>query len=563
MNHKVNSVGRYAAVAMAVLVAGAVWLAGSVNPVWACGGFFCRQVPIDQAGEQIIFRRDGDTVTAVVLIQYAGEAEDFSWVLPVPGDPELSVGSDVVFQPLELATRPQFNLDVNGEECFGFRDFGPVSAPTLLGGAFEEDSGVEILQELAVGPFDVQVVTSDDAEAMTTWLAENNYDVVGNGPDLIALYVEAKMNFVALKLRKDQGVGDIQPLMVRYKSDRPMIPIRLTAVAAVPDMGIIVWLLGESRAAPDNYLAVEPNLTRLNWYSGSFNAYASYQNLVTAAMDEAGGRGFATDYAGRDLDVVSQLPDPALFRGELDRLRQADSESFYLDLFFNGFFTQTKVLEILRRELPLPPDVDESNYAEFGVLKGILGEEVVSAAQERIVTELTETVIEPLEETIAVFDGDPYMTRLYTTLSPEEMTVDPQFLFNPDLPDQPLERRATLDLDCVNGQTRWSLTLGPGTGRDGEVVIKGFGESPLFGPTPTIDQSAVAISATVSDRGAPQIIDQKTFEQAIVGTQATDEPAFLEVLLALCGNGILGASLLSFLGLALFAVGQHRFHPKS
>lgn len=26
----------------------------------ACGGFFCQLVPIDQAGEQIIFRRDGN-----------------------------------------------------------------------------------------------------------------------------------------------------------------------------------------------------------------------------------------------------------------------------------------------------------------------------------------------------------------------------------------------------------------------------------------------------------------------------------------------------------------------
>lgn len=74
--------------------------------VEACGGFFCQSVPINQAAEQIIFRQDGDDITAVVLIQYAGEAEDFSWVVPVPGIPELSTGSDVLFQSLEIATRP-------------------------------------------------------------------------------------------------------------------------------------------------------------------------------------------------------------------------------------------------------------------------------------------------------------------------------------------------------------------------------------------------------------------------------------------------------------------------
>ena len=85
-----------------------------VRHVEACGGLFCQFVPIDQAGEQIIFRRDGDMVTAVVLIQYVGEASDFSWVVPVPGIPVLSTGSDLVFAPLELATRPQFVLETTG-----------------------------------------------------------------------------------------------------------------------------------------------------------------------------------------------------------------------------------------------------------------------------------------------------------------------------------------------------------------------------------------------------------------------------------------------------------------
>ncbi len=83
----------------------------------ACGGFFCNQVPIDQAGEQIIFHQSADVVTAMVRIQYTGAAEEFAWVVPVPGIPELSVGFDDVFQALETATRPQFNLGRTGDRC--------------------------------------------------------------------------------------------------------------------------------------------------------------------------------------------------------------------------------------------------------------------------------------------------------------------------------------------------------------------------------------------------------------------------------------------------------------
>ena len=61
----------------------------------ACGGTFCNtNTPVNQTAERIIFvdRPDG-TVTAVVEIQYQGSAEDFSWVLPVPGIPDVDVSS--------------------------------------------------------------------------------------------------------------------------------------------------------------------------------------------------------------------------------------------------------------------------------------------------------------------------------------------------------------------------------------------------------------------------------------------------------------------------------------
>ncbi len=535
------------------------------NLAWACGGFFCQLVPIDQAGEQIIFRQDGDQVTAVILIQYAGEAEEFSWVVPVPGIPDLSVGSDLVFSPLEQATRPQFTLLVDGEPCseptFFLGGFGsaPVSDDFSTGA---EDSGVEVLQTLSVGPFDTQVISSDDPRALVTWLEENAYDLSDRGEELITPYVEEGMNFVALKLRQDQGVGDIQPLIMRYTSARPMIPIRLTAVAAEPDMGVIVWMLGDAPAAPVNYLSVEPNLTRLDWFSGTFNAYASYQDLVTEAMNEAGGRGFATDFASVTPDLSGQLPDASVLQSEIDGLRGSDDATFYANLFFNFTLPQNKVLEILRRQLPLGDGVDESNYAESAVLGAILGADVVTAAREAILAELEATVIEPLEETLEALAGKAFMTRLYTTLSPEEMTLDPVFTFNPDVPEQSLEREATLDLSCVGDETRWTLTLGAGTGRDGEVVIRGIGESPLFTSPPVIDQFAVATSAMADDQGAPQIVTANTFSEAVVrttssgGTDTITNP--FEAILTFCGNGILGAMVLSFAALTLFAVARRR-----
>jgi hypothetical protein len=68
----------------------------------ACGGFFCSgQVPIAQAGEQIVFGVEGTTVTAHIRVNYQGGAEDFSWVLPLPSVPTVAVGTDALFQVLQ------------------------------------------------------------------------------------------------------------------------------------------------------------------------------------------------------------------------------------------------------------------------------------------------------------------------------------------------------------------------------------------------------------------------------------------------------------------------------
>ncbi|MEK6675726.1 MAG: DUF2330 domain-containing protein [Planctomycetota bacterium] len=522
--------------------------------VAACGGFFCQLVPIDQAGEQIIFRQDGMTVTAVVLIQYVGAAEGFSWVVPVPGIPELSTGSDLVFSPLELATRPQFILEVNGfceDEAANSPQFGSAPSVDNDNASPPADDGVTVLQTLVVGPFDAQIVSSDDPQALATWLIDNGYTLSDRGRELIAPYVAEGKNFIGLRLRKDQGVGDIRPIIMRYQSEVPEIPIRLTAVAAQPDMGVLVWLLGSARAAPLNYLHVTPNYTRLNWYQGTFNAYASYQDLITAAMDEAGGQGFATDYAGRDIDILAQLPTVDSFVSELVFVSSFDDDADFVEAVATSFvFPNDQVLEILHRFLPLRGSDGDFIYQISELISTTYTVQELAVARTNIVLAINDDIIGPLRETLDVFQGNLYLTRFYTTLSPEEMTLDPIFSFNPDLPDQRLDRNAKLDVRCG----LWSLTLGEGTGRDGELVIEGSGSAPgFFSQVPTIEQDAVFLTETVSMIGPPQTVTQKQFPIARINiSNGTFEPVIpICGAGSACGAGSSMAILLTMFGLRL------------
>ena len=38
-----------------------------------------------------------------------------------------------------------------------------------------------------------------------------------------------------------------------YESQQPMIPLRLTAVAATPNMGVYTWVFGRAQAEVQNY----------------------------------------------------------------------------------------------------------------------------------------------------------------------------------------------------------------------------------------------------------------------------------------------------------------------
>lgn len=324
-----------------------------------------------------------------------------------------------------------------------------------------------------------------------------------------------------------------------------MVPIRLTAVAAQPDMGVIVWLLGPARAVPLNYLHVLPNYTKLNWYFGTFAAYASYQALITDAMNEAGGQGFATDYAGRDLDVLAQLPTVETVTNEIVSISQAsDDASFIAQVARSFILPQKKVLEILHRDLPLAVGDQDYIYSVEELLVAKFSAEKLAVARPAVLADLDKEVVQPLAETLAVFDGGLYLTRLYTTLSSEEMTLDPVFSFNSDMGDQALDRNARLVMDC----NQWSLTLGSGTGREGELVISGSGD-PFFGPAPAIAQDSVFLSERLTVTGQGEVVARKTFPVAEVTSQSVTAPRQCGLGSGSCGAGTGLGMILTILGL--------------
>jgi hypothetical protein len=447
------------------LSAAALWGATAVSvplPASACGGLFCARTPVDQAGEKILFIQDGDSVIAHVQIQYQGDAKDFSWVVPVPTEPTLGVGSDALFQQMRTTTRPTFtlNMTTDGTCKAETRMMSPRSANTA--GA---PGGVNVVSQAQVGPYDTAVLKADDPGALKKWLTDNAYVIPDKLDPLLDPYVAGKYFFVALKLTKDRSAGDVQPIVLKYKATKPGIPIRLTSVAAIPNMAVFVWVLGDHRAIPENYRHAVINEARIDWV----NAGQNYSQVVTDAMTEAGGQAFVTDYAGNSSAVTLDSFKTDGFN--LDALRQAtDPIKFAALVRDQGYFTANVQsfgggpagpspygLEaaFLKRYIAKPDslkDVDDATF--YGSLATYATQ--LSAAQTTVdttkaVQELQDTFVKPFDDIRAQFAKHSYMTGLFTTMSPAQMTQDPTFLFNPDLPKVSNVHTAEGVVKCSSG----------------------------------------------------------------------------------------------------------------
>ncbi|MGD8862344.1 MAG: DUF2330 domain-containing protein [Myxococcales bacterium] len=454
---------------LAVATAGLIGAVAAPAPAHACGGFFCSAAnPVNQAAEQIIFVDNPDgTVTAVIQIMYEGPSESFAWVLPVPGVPDVEVSSDQALDRLKQATNPLYQLNtVFDGECGFFPS--PVAA---AGGDFAvaEDGGggVMVQAEAQVGPYDYVVISvdptlDDAAQVATDWLTENGYDVTDLGPDVLRPYLDDGLNLVAFRLTKGNDSGSIRPVMLTYESDSPMIPIRPTAVAANDDMGVLVWVLGSERAIPENYKGLVLNEALIDW----FNPNNNYNEVVSAAADEAGGQGFVTEFAGDSsaFENTILVPWETSNWESFSSQNHTDPTTMIRDAT-NNFGGWDGFDDALRASVTLPDGVD---YGDFKLCIACYTDEAGFALDtDQFLQNLFELVYKPMLDTQELINSRPYMTRLYTTMSAEEMTIDPVFDFNPDLDDvdnfHQVDRVVRCDDANVDPNSQpWSVALPQG-----------------------------------------------------------------------------------------------------
>lgn len=447
----------------------------------ACGGTFCdagpQVMPVDQSGESILFVMDEGFVEAHVQIEYQGDPAQFAWIvplmLPAGTEPEISVGSDELFQRLLDGTVPTFTLDTafegdcdDGREGIGCAKLSADAAQSLAGDdGISNDDGYPgaptVLARDVAGAYEYAVLAGGTIDGIGQWLDDNGYARDDDAPEILQAYLDDGFAFVAFKLQAGTDLDQIHPVVIRYQGAEPCVPLRLTRIAAVEDMPVRAFFLGDARVVPTNYRHVEINPLRIDW----LNLASNYEELVSEAVDAEGadGRAFLTEYAG---------PSTVVERAGLRGLAW-DSEA-YLDvtpanltntLEAQGLYacgsasgadtgdfdevcglTHPLVLGLLRTHFPPPPDV----AADVFFACTSCYPEVDTSAWDHagFAAAFEEQVVAPAEHAADVLDDNPYLTRLYTVISPGEMTSDPLFHERPELPEVSNQFRATRVFHC-------------------------------------------------------------------------------------------------------------------
>lgn len=373
-----------------------MFLALALMPsAFPCGGFVTPDAETILAAsdaQQAILSRESDTVaSASYRANVQGDAEDFAWIIPVPG-PVLAVeeGNAQIFTLLEQATAPVWERALPEDDA-GFTGFGCGGASkgdAALGSADVADrgNGVDIVAEGFAGDFQYTVLEADQADGLVAWLTDHGYDTSVSAP-AIARYVDdaaIAYRWVAVQLRPDAAqVGEdlvLAPLTVRWGADegQPLVvsyPSRMASTSILDEVRTTLFVTGMGTPSLTNDWAVaEASLpSRDGW--GDYDVVAETSDadpadLFSTLLRENGGvaRTYWRTWSGTPSDDVdfggAGLADPG-FVTRFDGLHTPASQLTDVT-FVSGDQVQDRTFILL-------PAEEVSSDAAFALPLGLLG----------------------------------------------------------------------------------------------------------------------------------------------------------------------------------------------
>jgi len=273
---------------------------GVADRAQACGGCFAPTESVTVVtGHRMAVAISPAETTLWDQFQYAGDPEDFVWVLPIAGETLVELADNAFFDALDQSTR----ITLQGtfpplqtfcpDPCGGGLAFPSASRGGEDGSPTEDP--VTVYGTAVVGPYETATIGSDDPEALLSWLQTNGYAVPDEILPIIAHYVDRGLNFAVLKLHPNAGVNQMQPVRVTTPGMMPVFPLRMISAGTAGSVGLELYILAEGRWEAQNFemLEVPPSALIYDWATSRFN----YNEAFDRVLADAGGRAWITEFA--------------------------------------------------------------------------------------------------------------------------------------------------------------------------------------------------------------------------------------------------------------------------
>ncbi len=325
-----------------------------------------KQKDINEPTQKAIILHDQGREDLILQVKYAGPAEDFGWLIPVPGKPEVRRGSMQPFYELSRITQEHF--------ADGFMHEGFSTAKA--GGKGES---VRVIEIRTIGAYEVAILSSTDPSALSDWLAAHEFNFPKEKQSVLDQYIQMHWYFVAARIdpsgngfalknsasRRDRissitreklASGELHPIIISFPSEKCIFPLAISSVNGAPsEISLYV-------------LSAEPLLSsvvydrRFEAHKKDYNLWLESRGEMRRSLDELEARlSQPGQPALRSIDKdPDDPPPPACFDrrglGVPDPDDTWTHDNFYLprtalvqSMFLRG---ETNTLNACRHDLP-------------------------------------------------------------------------------------------------------------------------------------------------------------------------------------------------------------------
>ncbi len=198
-----------------------------------------KQKDINEPTQKAILFHHQNREDLILQVKYEGPAEDFGWLIPVPGQPEVRKGSMQPFYELSRLTQKHFR---EGQ-----------SRAMSTAGPDEADEDVKVIEVKTVGAYEIAILSSTNPSALTDWLAAHQFNFPKEKQSVLDQYIRKHWFFVAARInpetngfvvksavakpatiaaatRKKLATGELHPIIISFPSEKCVFPLAISSV---------------------------------------------------------------------------------------------------------------------------------------------------------------------------------------------------------------------------------------------------------------------------------------------------------------------------------------------